>query len=356
MFNAGMELSVYNNTLTLLGLQNSTKVGLTGNILTFANDRATFNNPVYVGNNILAEKQYVDSNFAHTISFVYDSTNYTLKAVIYDKNGNSLYETATIDLPIESMVVGAEYDEETKKIILTLQNGQTIEFSVADLVAGLQPEITVDNKLESDLVDDSGQFHKFVTQEGLEKLGRISLSSNATIYNDYASHPMIWTNNNGATKIYTYINGNSYAILDQENDSTTLSVFKTSESTAKNLKLDYTNSKVIATNLEFYEGTYIMARQSWVSSEISSAVALICDGASLDSFADVEAALALKADQATTYTKTEVDTLLATKQDTLSGSPSIDITSNVVSVKQSYIDSQFLTDGEMTTLLSEVFD
>ena len=48
--------------------------------------------------------------------------------------------------------------------MLTLQSGSTIEFSVADLVAGLQSEITPTNKLDSDLVDDTNQTHKFVTQ------------------------------------------------------------------------------------------------------------------------------------------------------------------------------------------------
>jgi len=59
--------------------------------------------------------------------------------------------------------VNGSYDSQTKKVILTLQNGNTIEFSVADLVSGLQSEITAQNKLESDLVDDTNQTNKFVT-------------------------------------------------------------------------------------------------------------------------------------------------------------------------------------------------
>ena len=34
----------------------------------------------------------------------------------------------------------------------TLQNGNTVDFSVADLVAGLQSEITSNNKLSADLL------------------------------------------------------------------------------------------------------------------------------------------------------------------------------------------------------------
>ncbi|MBO7437274.1 MAG: hypothetical protein J6T97_05595, partial [Bacteroidaceae bacterium] len=69
----------------------------------------------------------------------------------------------TIDLPLETMVVSGSYDAETEKIVLTLKNGQTVEFSVAALVSGLQSEITAQNKLDADLVDDSESTNKFVT-------------------------------------------------------------------------------------------------------------------------------------------------------------------------------------------------
>lgn len=55
------------------------------------------------------------------------------------------------------------------------------------------------------------------------------------------------------------------------------------------------------------------------------------------------------------YTKAQMNALLDEKQDTLSGSESVDITSNVVSVKQSFVDSQFLTDSEMNDLIEEVY-
>jgi hypothetical protein len=40
-----------------------------------------------------------------------------------------------IDLPLESVVVSGSYDAVNKKVVLTLENGNTVEFSVADLVA-----------------------------------------------------------------------------------------------------------------------------------------------------------------------------------------------------------------------------
>lgn len=44
---------------------------------------------------------------------------------------------STIDLPLESMVVGGAYDEETQEIVLTLQNGNQVSFPVDELVSGL---------------------------------------------------------------------------------------------------------------------------------------------------------------------------------------------------------------------------
>lgn len=66
-----------------------------------------------------------------------NSSNFQMTAILKDKNGNTIYTSNIIDLPLETMVVGASYDNTTKEVILTLQNGTTLRFSVADLVSGL---------------------------------------------------------------------------------------------------------------------------------------------------------------------------------------------------------------------------
>ena len=92
-----------------------------------------------------------------------NSSTYVVTAQLKDQDGNALGTAQTIDLPLESVVVNGSYDSATKKVVLTLQNGSTVEFSVADLVAGLQSEITSSNKLSADLVDDTSTTNKFVT-------------------------------------------------------------------------------------------------------------------------------------------------------------------------------------------------
>ena len=55
--------------------------------------------------------------------------------------------TGSVDLPLESMVISASYDDSTKEIVLTLQSGEEVRFSVADLVSGLVSQSTFDTKM-----------------------------------------------------------------------------------------------------------------------------------------------------------------------------------------------------------------
>ena len=176
----------------------------------------------------------------HKITLSIDS-DYKLTATLKDKNNNTISTSNVIDLPLESVVVSGSYDAATKKVVLMLEDGSTIEFSVADLIDGLQSEITAQNPLSSDLVDDTNATHKFV-----------SASEKA----------QITTNQN--------------------------------------------------------------------------AISGIKDGTTIDSFADVESAL--------------IDI-------TLSGdNTSIEINSKVISVKSSYIDSQFLSNQERDDLIDEIME
>lgn len=118
------------------------------------------------------------------------ATDYKMTAILQDKDGNTISTSNVIDLPLESMVVNGRYDSSTKKLILTLQNGNTISFSIADLISGLQTEITSTNKLSSDLVDDSSNVHKFVTTGEKENWNKKLEQSDLSDYvknTDYAT-------------------------------------------------------------------------------------------------------------------------------------------------------------------------
>lgn len=122
----------------------------------------------------------IKDNFGHSLSLSMNPTTYVLSVSLLDYDGTTL-DTKTVDLPLESMVVSGSYNNTTKKVILTLQGGSVVEFNVADLVAGLQSEITNANKLSADLVSDTNTTNKFVTATEKTKL------SNAVTNTDYAN-------------------------------------------------------------------------------------------------------------------------------------------------------------------------
>ena len=118
-----------------------------------------------------------------------NTTTYVITAQLKDQDGNALGSPKTVDLPLESVVVSGSYNAQTKEVELVLENWTKITFSVADLVAWLQTEITSTNKLDSDLVDDSQATHKFVTttekstwnwkQDAIQDLATIRLNASA---------------------------------------------------------------------------------------------------------------------------------------------------------------------------------
>lgn len=73
----------------------------------------------------------------------YDSGAYKLSLTWTKDGADKVYE---IDLPIESMVVNAEYVD--GEIVLTLQNGNSISISVSDIIDGLATTDYVDQEIK----------------------------------------------------------------------------------------------------------------------------------------------------------------------------------------------------------------
>ena len=93
------------------------------------------------------------TKYGKSLAMEIDSATFVVTAQLKDQNGDNLGTAQTIDLPLESVVVGGSYNDSTKKVVLTLQNGNTVEFSVADLVAGLQSQLSAANKLDPAFID-----------------------------------------------------------------------------------------------------------------------------------------------------------------------------------------------------------
>ena len=66
-----------------------------------------------------------------------NSDDYKMYAELLNKNDETINVSNIIDLPIESMIVDGRYDNETKKLILVLNNGNEIEVPLGALINGL---------------------------------------------------------------------------------------------------------------------------------------------------------------------------------------------------------------------------
>ena len=86
--------------------------------------------------------------YGHSLTMTIDSTTYVVTLSLLDAGGTAL-STQTIDLPLESVVVSGSYDADTKEVVLTLQNGSEVRFSVADLVDGLASQSALDAEVQA---------------------------------------------------------------------------------------------------------------------------------------------------------------------------------------------------------------
>ena len=120
---------------------------VTGNVVR----RVDGSGNIYVGNptaiNHATRKGYVDA-FAKSLDVSMNSSTYVVAFTLKDHDGNAL-STKSIDLPMETMVVGGRYDSVNEELILTLDNGQEIEIPVGDLVSGLVSTSDLSNALAS---------------------------------------------------------------------------------------------------------------------------------------------------------------------------------------------------------------
>ena len=118
-------------------LQNGTYLELSAGHATEA-DRSTGDEK---GNRII-------SFYGHDLTLSINPQTYVMTITLESEDGTVL-ATRSIDLPLESMVVSGTYDEATKEVVLTLQNGQQIRFSVADLVDGLASQAALDAETQA---------------------------------------------------------------------------------------------------------------------------------------------------------------------------------------------------------------
>lgn len=121
------------------------------------------------------------TKYAASLSLTINPTTFVMTGQLKDQNGNNLGTAQTIDLPLESVVVNGSYNSQTKKVVLALQSGSTIEFSVADLVAGLQTELSSTNKLNPTFINYDSTHRAVSDDEKVVWNGKQSALSSAQL-------------------------------------------------------------------------------------------------------------------------------------------------------------------------------
>ena len=108
--------------------------------------------------------------YAVDIAMELNNQTYVLTTQLKDQDGNNIGHERVINLPMDSMVVQGEYDNITKNIILTLNNGNTVVVPIGDLISGLQTEITPNNPLDVDLIDGLYNYSTIAIKNGNETI------------------------------------------------------------------------------------------------------------------------------------------------------------------------------------------
>lgn len=116
---------------------------------------------------------------ANKIELSVNSQTYILTATLKNKAGEIL-NSSQVDLPLEAMIVNATYDSTTKELVLTLQNGNTIRVSIADIVSGLVSQ-TDFNALEIRVQTAEGDITDIKAEQITQNTNITALQNRVTI-------------------------------------------------------------------------------------------------------------------------------------------------------------------------------
>ena len=161
--------------------------------------------------------------YATALDLTMDTTSYVLSAVL--KNGTTVLTSKTIDLPLETMVVDADYDSASKSIKLILKNGTSTTFGVSDLIAGLVPETRKvnGNALSAD-----------VTLTGSDI--KVNGSANAVTVESRLSQLVTSIGNMGDMKTADYVNASGTGVVRSAANATTVNGLTVSTAVPANAK------------------------------------------------------------------------------------------------------------------------
>lgn len=92
-----------------------------------------------INNNIDTIETTLETGVGTTIGLTINQSTFVMKFALKNSEGTVLSEEE-VDLPIESMIINAEYAADSKSLILTLQSGSTVTVPLSALINGLVNE------------------------------------------------------------------------------------------------------------------------------------------------------------------------------------------------------------------------
>lgn len=88
------------------------------------------------------------SETGNKIQLLMDTSTYKIKAILKDKNNNTIDTSNEIDLPMESVVLSVTYNSTDKELVITLQNGSITRVPLTSLISGLVNVDTLESTLD----------------------------------------------------------------------------------------------------------------------------------------------------------------------------------------------------------------
>lgn len=334
----------------------------------------------------------------HNITIAIDNTTYTFTLNAYDKN-NTLLFTRTADFDIEGMLIkSATYDSQTQELVLIFQNDDEVRIPISDILTGIATEDWVNTNFYNKSYIDTNKQDTLVNQTNIKSINGTSILGSGDIdtknvgyveldlsdlvddtlnLNDaqiaemQKEYAIIKVENEYYKKEFDATNDDNKLIFLYEFYFTTLLNSGIRESHVKYIVVDLTEKTATLMDEEAFSvyekgktDELLATKQNVINANNKIDADLVDDTNSTHKFvnASEKAQIATNAndisaikDGTTINNFSGVESALSGKQDTLSGSTSIDITSNVVSVNDSYVNNFFATSEEIDTMLEEVF-
>lgn len=214
------------------------------------------------------------------------------------------------------LIESASYDSATQELVLIFKNGNVVRIPISDILTGIATEDWVLLQLQNYVQKESGK----------------GLSTN-----DYTN-----ADKNKLSGIESGAEKNVQADWN-ENDSS-------KDDFIKNKPYIPTKTSDLTNDSGFVDSSYHdSSKQDVINSNNKLNADYVTDLNSTNKFVTAEE----KAQIITN--KNDITSLQNGKQDKLTDSSSIDLTNNVVSVKDSYVENFFATSEEIDTMLEEVF-